>query len=223
MNHNASMFLDNTRKDLIGGTTAVVLISGFLKSNPREDTLDRGVTEMLSECRQSLHTFVSTVVSLAHTADLMSEVIATIEDLVPPTSGHYSRKTVNALLSLYAGQKTLTNWWGQSGLNFHLCLRLLQKKLRDLVSALLWCRVEAYERGEIPAPLDLSRLYCSAVSLVPNGFVTEMEEPLPFVRAATTEWKESEITQKGIKITEGTDSGLAQVLSEIEHCNDGSA
>jgi len=216
MSNNDSMFLDNTKKDLIGGITAAVFLSFLLRAAPDGGTLDSHLVAFLTENSQEIDKFVDAVLTVALTGELKDEVAGTLKDLVLGQPGYYDKTTINALLSLYAGETKMKDFCAASESEFHqMCRKILEEKLLDLIESALWCRVEAYERGLMASKPELSKIYLTSLPLIPLPYREELESLEVRVVKAKNHWRESEATQKGLNLTKGADSGLTRLLSQI--------
>jgi len=216
MSGSDSMFLNNTKKDLIGGITAIVLVAGFLRAGPVHGTLDSSLREFLSENAQAIEKLMKAVLLAAVSEELTGGVSEVLSGLVPDQPGYYDRVTINALLSVYAGETKMKDFWPASETEFRaICKRILEKKLMDLVAFTLWCRVEAYERELTASELDLAAIYLASLSLVPERYREDLDSCEEWVIKAKSQWRESSATQKGLSLTTGLDTGLTKVLSEL--------
>jgi hypothetical protein len=216
MSNVSARFLDNTRKDLIGGVTAVVLLAAFLRSAPGDRTLDSDLVAFLSENSQAIDGLVNSVLRAALAEELRDEVLGTVGDLVPREPGYYNQLTVNSLLSLYAGETRLTDFWAVTEAEFQLsCLVIFRKKLLDLIAYAMWCRVYAYHRGSSESAFDISEIYPVCVALVPVTYREKLDSLKDWVVKAKIHWRESPEVQEGLRFTGAKDSSLTRVLSQL--------
>jgi hypothetical protein len=216
MSTTDSRSLDNTRKDLIGGVTAVVFLVALLDTVHSDGALDREISAFLSRNSQAIEKLVGAVLSAALATDMTNEVAGTLSELVPRQPGYYDRTTINALLCLYAGEKQLKDFFRAGEPEFHAtCRGILRKKLLGLVTAVLWSRVDAYERGSAVAQFDLATIYLASLALVPVHHRGDFESCEDWVVNAKNHWRASDATQRGLALTGGSDSGLTRLLSQF--------
>jgi hypothetical protein len=214
MNPVESIYLDNTRKDLIGGITSVVTLVAYLNSSARNGSLDSDVRAFI--LRRDFEKLVNSSLAAGSTPELREEVWKTLTGLVPKHDNDYDKMSVNAELCLYAGERQLRDHFGSSDLDFHSsCLKILEKKMLDLVAYALWCRVDAYERGAQHLPIDLSEIYSAILVLVPNQYQSHFGSCADWINLAKTNWLESSAVKRASQLIDGADSEIKKVISDL--------